>query len=222
MFKFVLKLVLLLILVVLLVYLNKASAGWSGSGYFINNQGYIATANHVVSGSTVLKVRYKNTYYIATVIGQSRLGDTAIVHIPVMFTSGLSLKTTQVPGSLVFVLGYPLPNKLGTDLKISSGIVIDKLQRSDRIPLKCWSAPGNSGGAVVDDTDTVIGTLTEGDGGENGGLYSYARPVSYVVRLAQDAGVDINVVSVGSSHYSKSQILDRNEDVVVFIINETR
>jgi S1-C subfamily serine protease len=203
-----------------LVLLTKAEAGqgWYGSGYFINANGYIATADHVVRGSTVLTVKYKNKDYVATVINQTESGDSAIIHIPVLFTPYLLLRPVVIPGEVIFTVGYPLMPKLGDNLKVNQGYVKSR-NSGGYIPLNCWSAPGNSGGPVVDQSNNVIGTLTEGEGHE-GGYESYARPVSNIIKLAQQANIEIHQTHDNTGRYGLNQILSKDEDIVVIVTNQ--
>ena len=137
----------------------------AGSGFAVNKNGYILTASHVIPEKGEITV-YSSTYpkgLSAKVITVDRTLDLAILKVNEA-TKPLSIaKWPTVPnGLLIFSLGYPTPDILGRDLKITSGL-INALEGIDKRPgLFQFSAPiqsGNSGGPIVSSDLNVIGVI---------------------------------------------------------------
>jgi len=137
----------------------------AGSGFAVNKNGYILTASHVIPDKGEITV-YSSTYpegLSAKVIKVDRILDLAILKVNET-TKPLSIaKWSTVPnGLLIFSLGYPTPDILGRDLKITSGL-INALEGIDKRPgLLQFSAPiqsGNSGGPIVSSDLNVIGVI---------------------------------------------------------------
>ena len=139
----------------------------AGSGFAVNKNGYILTASHVIPEGSNIKV-YSSAYpngINANVVKVDRSLDLALLKIDQQ-TKPISIaKWSTVPnGLLIFSLGYPSPDILGRELKITSGL-INALEGIDKRPgLFQFSAPiqmGNSGGPIISSDLNVVG-LTQG------------------------------------------------------------
>lgn len=132
---------------------------WSGSAFFINNQGYLATAGHVVHDAKDLKVLYKNKWYRATLVAADYDNDIAIIKINVKnniyFRCTLDIKA----GDKIYLMGYPFPNQFGYNLKIQTGYIT---HINDEINMNLFSCGGNSGGVIVNTGNQFVGVLVSG------------------------------------------------------------
>ena len=136
----------------------------SGSGVLISDDGYLLTNAHVVGDAKEIRVRWSDG--IETIGQVSRLAkdrDIALVKTNARDRIPLAIKRGVVsPGQRVYAIGTPLDKTFqGT---VSSGIVsanriIDGLRyiQSDTNIL-----PGSSGGALLDETGSVIGIAVSG------------------------------------------------------------
>lgn len=136
----------------------------SGSGVLVSDDGYLLTNAHVVSDAKDVRVRWPDgieTVGQVTRVAKDR--DIALVKTNARDRIPLALKRGAVsPGQRVFAIGTPLDKTFqGT---VSSGIVsanriIDGLRyiQSDTNIL-----PGSSGGALLDETGSVIGIAVSG------------------------------------------------------------
>ncbi len=88
------------------IYSSYVGRGWNGTGFFINNQGYLITAEHVVSGRLkVMKAKVgditveypakSKIFYKGKVVDRDVANDIALVKINVKNTDHLPL--TVVP-----------------------------------------------------------------------------------------------------------------------------
>jgi serine protease Do len=141
----------------------QTSAG-SGTGFYIDSQGYLLTANHVVGEAKFVKIK--------TATGRELPGE--VVHTDVRRDVAL-LKTVPIPfpplplqplspagGSEVFVVGSPLGDAFsGT---ITKGVVSAERVTEDVhfIQSDVSVLPGNSGGPLVNGSGEVLGICVTG------------------------------------------------------------
>jgi 2-alkenal reductase len=141
----------------------------SGSGFFINDQGYLLTNNHVVDGTTEVKIVLSDgTEEGATIVGTDRYSDIAVLktdgEVPAVAALGNSDKLD--PGESVIAIGSPLGNFKNTvtvGVVSATGRSIDTgngYQIEDLIQTDAAINHGNSGGPLVDLAGEVIGINT--------------------------------------------------------------
>jgi S1-C subfamily serine protease len=171
----------------------------SGSGFFITSNGILATNAHVIENAESLEVQISNEIgrfeYSAKVLLVDNQNDVALVQIDDPDFKGLS----EIPYSLVenadigekvFTIGYPLNTVMGSNYKVTDGIVSSASGISDdlryyqiSVPLQ----PGNSGGPLFNKNGDVIGiTSAQLNGaavGTNIENVNYAIKISYLINL---------------------------------------
>ena len=133
-----------------------------GSGFFISNDGYIVTNNHVVEKATKVEVyTYDGTKYKAKIIGTDPKTDLALIKVKGKNFPFLSLGDSgkvQV-GEWVLAIGNPL----GTEFSVTAGIISAKGRQlgvadyADFIQTDAAINKGNSGGPLVNLRGEVIG-----------------------------------------------------------------
>ncbi|MBT5472214.1 MAG: trypsin-like serine protease [Nitrospina sp.] len=140
-----------------------------GSGFLINEQGYILTNAHVISNAVDIRVvlSEEQKEYQARIIGIDRLSDTALIKIDPDFTpSVLPFGDSDAirMGEVVLAMGNPL----GFQHSVTSGLISAKERISphpkDRFVnyLQTDSAinPGSSGGPLINLHGEVVGINT--------------------------------------------------------------
>ena len=175
------------------------SGGWSGSGFALN-KGYLATNYHVVEDASVIKVfgvkGNFNVGYNAKVIISDKVNDLAVLKIEDSRFQGFGaipyrVKTSMAEvGENCFVLGYPMTMTMGSEVKLTTGVVSARSGFQGDVSLYQISAPiqpGNSGGPCFDNSGNLVGIVNaKHKGAEN---VSYAIKASYLQNLVESSDV---------------------------------
>lgn len=145
---------------------RKFEASQIGSGVIVDDKGYIITNNHVVQGSSEIKVILDDgREVIGNVIGSDSLSDIAVVKIdaknlvPALLGDSDKIET----GEMVLAIGSPF----GLGQTVTSGIISAKRESVGNVKIAgdypgfiqtdAAINPGNSGGPLVSLSGEVIG-----------------------------------------------------------------
>ena len=176
-------------------YLPKQSAngGWtsSGSGFFISEDGYVATNYHVIEDAKVIEVSIVRDgewkHYPAKVVLSDKQNDLSILKIEdstfkplpsIPYNFSTSIKDT---GSEVFTLGYPIADVMGDEVKFTDGKISSKTGIQGDVTVYQISVPiqpGNSGGPLFDDKGCLVGITSSGLNRD----YFKAENVNYAIK----------------------------------------
>jgi 2-alkenal reductase len=169
----------------------------SGTGFFISEDGYLVTNNHVVEGSDELSVIFSDgTEVPATMVGTDPLTDLAVLKIDGEVPGVVELGDSSElrPGDRIIAIGSPLGAYTNTVTEgIVSGIgrrvagtnaTVDNLIQHDAA-----INPGNSGGPLFTLNGEVVGVNTlvvrqSGSGISAEGL-GFAIPSDTVEQVSQ-------------------------------------
>lgn len=144
----------------------------SGTGFAISNEGFIATNYHVVKGSKSIKVKgidgNFSSEYICKLVLKDETNDVAIIKVDLSNFKlqnkiPYTLKSTESDvGSSVFLLGYPMRQSMGDEIKLTNGIISSKTGYSGNnatYQISAAAQPGNSGCPLFDTDGNVIGIV---------------------------------------------------------------
>ncbi|HUZ06668.1 MAG TPA: Do family serine endopeptidase [Candidatus Paceibacterota bacterium] len=142
-----------------------------GSGVIVSPDGYILTANHVVSGEEEIKVAFgdgSKKEYTAKVIGTDRLTDIAVLKIDATNLPAITLGDSDQleVGDVVLAIGNPYGVGQTVTMGIISGLgrhnfgINGPNDYEDFIQTDASINEGNSGGALVDAEGRLIGINT--------------------------------------------------------------
>ena len=181
---------------------HQSGSKWSGTGFFLTKSGYIITNQHVIDGAKTIKVTSVNGNHNATYNARvevcDKQNDLAIIKITDSFSAIISIPYTfkfsaSSIGENCWILGYPLTNTMGEDIKLTNGIISSKSGFDGNIAQYQISAPmqpGNSGGPLFDNNGNLIGVVQAKHGlAENAG---YAIKASYVRNLVDMLPISIS------------------------------
>lgn len=165
-----------------------------GSGFLINDGGFILTNFHVVSGSSRIQVTLQDqTQYYARAIDVDRSDDLALIQItPKRKLEFLRLGDSEhlQVGQKVLAIGNPfgLEGTLTVGVVSSIGRSIDsenEQRLEGMIQTDAAINGGNSGGPLLDSSGTVIGINTAILGQTNMGI-GFALPINRAKALLTD------------------------------------
>jgi hypothetical protein len=131
----------------------------NGSGFFVENDGFIITNHHVIDGAKNIFVRLKNedVFPITKVIAQDPDNDLALIQIDLQDTPKLKIaESIPAIGENIFVIGAPL----GLSHSISSGLISSSRENNNLIQITAPVSPGSSGSPVFDLNGNVVGVIS--------------------------------------------------------------
>jgi serine protease Do len=186
------------------------------SGFFVTDNGYIATAGHCIpSSNETLHVQYKDKDYVAKVVAFDKDRDAALIHIEATDTPFIYLDNTTNNDNEVYILGYPIPDQRGYNLKISAGYLLK--DRGNDLLLSAGSCQGNSGGPVVNSSNHAIGILTFGFGTPCSGVAG-ATKIYILAEIAGNKGVKLFTnTQTNAIIFNKQEIYKQNLQSVVIV-----
>ena len=142
------------------------STGAVGTGFFVNNEGYVITNYHVVKTSeNNTKIMFKNKEKEAKMIAFDEILDIALLKVEVKNKNYIKFSNNSPKkAQSILVAGYPYGKYISDDLKITSGI-INSLKgiknNTSMLQIDATVNPGNSGGPIVDkDSGSLVGVAT--------------------------------------------------------------
>jgi S1-C subfamily serine protease len=151
---------------------DKKTLVSSGTGFLISTDGYIATNFHVIDESSELEVVFPSengfVTYKATVYLNDKTNDISILRINDDNFEKLNylpyeLSEKYEVGDEVFTIGYPHPDIMGTESKLTTGI-INSLSGFDNdntcVQISVPVQPGNSGGPLFNSKGNIVGITT--------------------------------------------------------------
>ncbi len=173
----------------------------SGSGVIISEDGYIVTNNHVINGASKIEVilNDKRTY-LGEVIGADPTTDIALIRVKeknlpfIIYGNSDAVKV----GEWALAVGNPF----NLNSTVTAGIisakgrninVIEGNLQQGQVPIESFIQtdaavnPGNSGGALVNNSGELIGintAIASNNGSYQG--YSFAVPVNIVKKVVAD------------------------------------
>jgi S1-C subfamily serine protease len=135
----------------------------SGTGFFITNDGYILTCQHVVQDAARIDIYVGDKMYPASLVRSDPNNDLTILKINGSFPAlAFSPLRSAKMGQDVFTVGYPNPSLQGVSAKYTKGTVSSLTGFKDDLRLYQISIPiqpGNSGGALLDEHGNILGVV---------------------------------------------------------------
>lgn len=206
-------------------YEKIIKAEWTGSGFAIAD-GYIATNYHVTSGANTILVRGingdMNNRLKGYVVASDKEHDISIIKIvdkdfesfgKIPYVVGKALVDV---GDNIFVLGYPMTDTMGEEVKLTDGIISAGSGYKGDVSMYQISAavqPGNSGGPVFNLDGNVIGIVCgKHSNAENA---NYAIKTSYLYSLLNSANVGI--VPIGENNVKHKELSKKVEQLKNYV-----
>ena len=144
----------------------------SGTGFYVNNNGFIATNYHVIKDAEEIWVLCKQNgmkkKFKATVFQTDKINDLAVIKItdstfvPLPILPYQLANETIAIGNEVFSLGYPIADVMGETVKFTEGKISSLTGINEDVTKYQLTAPiqnGNSGGPLFDNSGNVVGII---------------------------------------------------------------
>ncbi|MEI8065859.1 MAG: trypsin-like peptidase domain-containing protein [Actinomycetes bacterium] len=197
------------------VSVESGAGGDTGSGFFIDSNGYIVTNNHVVEaaaagGGTITVNLQSGKSFPAKIVGRDAAYDLAVLKIEVADAPALTLGNSDdvKVGDAVIAIGSPL-GLAGTvtsgiisakDRAVTAGSGTGESSFINALQTDAAINPGNSGGPLVDSAGAVIGvnsaiaSLGSSFSGQSGSIgLGFAIPINQAKKTAEQ------LIKTGSS-----------------------
>ena len=184
----------------------------TGSGFIITNSGYIITNYHVVKGAKRIIVKGingdNNTSHTAILKKYDKENDIALLKIQdgnynTSFNISSNIKDV---GESIFVLGYPMISVMGTEIKLTDGVISSLsgyLNNKSYYQISAPIQPGNSGCPLFDSNGNLIGLVSAKlTNGENVG-YALKSPILIKFLSTNGISIPINIAAVNTGTLSQ-------------------
>lgn len=178
----------------------------SGTGFFIDENGYIVTNYHVIDEGSTFEVDVttngQTKSLSAKIVSFDKQNDLAILKIDSPNFKRLknlqySFNTsTQDVGTSVFALGFPLTQIMGKEIKFTDGKISSKSGYQGDITTYQITVPiqsGNSGGPLFDEKGNLVGITSSGLNKQIADNANYAIKTSYLKLLIDASNAKINL-----------------------------
>jgi S1-C subfamily serine protease len=176
---------------------TNSSNNWksSGTGFFIDKKGYLATNYHVIKDATTIEIVHNGKAYKAKVVISDEQNDLAILKIDdntfvPLPTLSYNFKTESSDvGTSVFALGYPMTQIMGEEIKFTDGKISSKSGYKGEISTYQISVPiqpGNSGGPLFDNDGNLVGITSSGLDNRLADNVNYAIKTKYLNLLIEE------------------------------------
>lgn len=136
---------------------------FTGTGFFVTDDGYLLTCYHVVEDAARISVRTKAGTFPATLVKADKANDVALLKVTGKF-SALPLGSSRGMrmGESVFTIGFPNIELQGFAPKLTKGDInsLSGMQDDPReFQISVAVQPGNSGGPLVNQYGNVVGIM---------------------------------------------------------------
>ena len=138
----------------------------SGSGFFVSDQGHIASNAHVIGFCRRVKVYENGEEIFLDILATDIANDIGLVKGQFKNSQYLNIKMNGAElGEDIVAFGYPLVEKLSDSVKLTKGIVSalsGPHNNTALIQIDAALQPGNSGGPVLNMSGQVVGIASSG------------------------------------------------------------
>jgi len=198
--------------------------------------GYVVTNHHVIDGyEKITLIRPDGKKIRATVFAMDKINDIVLLKVadPKELPPALPIAVSKLGiGNKVFTIGYPHPDILGANPKLTDGIIssVSGFQDDPRtyqitVPLQA----GNSGGPLINQNGEVVGIVTSklnaikvfkwsGDFPQN---VNFAVKISYLKALFDSITVlDYSINELVRESGDLEALAKRIQDSVMIVLAE--
>ncbi|MGL5245676.1 MAG: S1C family serine protease, partial [Sarcina sp.] len=201
-----------------------------GSGFIINDDGYVVTNYHVINGAQEVKVIFSDgTEVNAKVVNYDAKEDIAVIKItddvkmPGVAELGDSNKL--MPGEDVIAIGNPLGKEFSST--VTKGVVsspnrqisTDGQNVTEYIQTDAAINPGNSGGPLINSQGQVIGINTAKKVGEEIEGIGFSIPIDKVKERLDSLTKPILKLGISARNVDAETAKSNNLQEGIYVVN---
>jgi len=204
--------------------LTKLKVRNFGSGYFINDHGFIITNDHVINNNKTIKIRSLDAFQNAEIILRDQEFDLCLLKVDHNCIGARFYNGPIRIGNSIITYGYPQPEIQGFSPKLTKGVISSTSGYRDDarlIQIDAAIQPGNSGCPVIDcEKGGVIGIVAKTL--QDSQNVNYAICYEIVLRfLDKIKTVRQSIKFVDESQRNLEQIIDQvNHSTVQIIVSK--
>jgi len=136
-----------------------------GSGFVIEESGYLVTNHHVIKAAKEIKIRVDQNLYPARAIISDPEIDLAVLKIDVMLPAmGFHQSPIKLSQSVI-ALGFPNPREYGLSISVTEGSINSLSGYQDKVShyqISTLVDRGNSGGPLIDEkSGGLVGVIVQ-------------------------------------------------------------
>jgi S1-C subfamily serine protease len=190
----------------------------SGTGFFITKDGYMVSNHHVVENAVIVRILRKGELLEAKVIKTDPANDLALLKVQVPSdVTPLPIGSSRAVrlGDPVITVGFPRPGIQGQEPKLTKGDISSLSGVRDtphEFQISNPIQPGNSGGALVDQSGNVVGVVVATlRGGQN---VNYAIKSAYLKAMLENAAElpETSLITPSPSPRTDREVIDQTVD----------
>ena len=196
-----------------------SSGGKSGTGFYINENGYLLTNNHVVDSCSSVWIDDGNSKIQASIIKVNANLDIAVLRINKK-TSAYAIFGQVRTGEDVMTLGFPLGDILGDEIKATKGVVsalVGYQGDKDYLQFTAPIQPGNSGGPLLNEGGFVVGINTSNLVGEDLQNINFAIKGTSALKFLGQYGIEFEHKDYVDA-ISSADIVEQSKEFTVRIL----
>ena len=144
---------------------SRSDGKISGTGFFINDNGYFVTNSHVLNKNSIIRVKINNKTHIAKLVKADPVNDMSLLKLEISGNKYFQLANDD-PERLdsIIAIGYGYGKKFNEDVKVTSGVVSSLTgisSNSSHIQIDAAIQSGNSGGPIINQEGNVVAIAVE-------------------------------------------------------------
>ncbi|MCC5917854.1 MAG: serine protease [Cryomorphaceae bacterium] len=202
-----------------------------GTGFLINDEGYLLTNFHLVDGAKKITVKGINGDFSisieADLVMADYPSDLALLKINSKLITFSPPPYSVVPsnnvkqGENIFTLGYPISDVMGNEIKVTNGIINSKSGFKGSISQFQFSAavhPGNSGAPLFNKNGEIIGVVSAKLNPKMAESTGYAIKSDYILFFLQQAqDLELKASESTNENHDLSKLVEMFSDFVFII-----
>ena len=206
----------------------------SGTGFFVNTEGVIATNAHVVEDCDEIRVKTPDgTIDSARLLNRDSANDLALLKTDIASKKAARVRIGVRLGEGIAAFGYPHADMLSTSGNFTLGNVTALTGMSDDSRYFQISAPvqsGNSGGPLLDTSGNVVGVVSAKlnalkvalNGGDLTQNVNFALKSALLATYLDSNKITIQQGAVAEKPLDPADMADRAKEISVFVLCRVR